>query len=53
MDIKLVRFMCPSNKLKVNNNNTIEVFKANKDSKKKYKLTKALGIQYTKQLLNK
>lgn len=53
MDIQLVRFMCPSNKLKVNNNNTIEVFKANKDNKKKYKLTKALGIQYTKQLLGK
>ncbi|XWV26422.1 holliday junction resolvase [Tupanvirus soda lake] len=52
MDIKLVRFMCPSNKLKVNNDNTIEVFKANKDNKKKYKLTKALGIQYTRQLLN-
>jgi len=50
MDIQLVRFICPSNKLKVNNDNTIEVFKANKDSKKKYKLTKALGIQYTKQL---
>lgn len=53
MNIQLVRFMCPSNKLKVNNNNTIEVFKTNKDDKKKYKLTKALGIQYTKQLLKK
>jgi hypothetical protein len=52
MDIKLVRFMCPSNKLKVNNDNTIEVFKSNKDDKKIYKLTKALGIQYTKQLLD-
>jgi hypothetical protein len=51
MDIQLVRFMCPSNKLKVNNDNTIEVFKANKDTTKKYKLTKALGIQYTRQLL--
>jgi len=51
MNIGLVRFMCPSNKLKVNENNTIEVFKANKDKKKKYKLTKALGIQYTRQLL--
>lgn len=53
MDIKLVRFICPSNKLKVNNNNTIEVFKANKDKSKKYKLTKALGIQYTRQLIDK
>lgn len=52
MDIQLVRFMCPSNKLKVNNDNTIEVFKSNKDASKKYKLTKALSIQYTKQLLN-
>lgn len=53
LDIKLVRFMCPSNKLKVNNDNTIEVFKNNGDSKQKYKLTKALGIKYTKQLLKK
>ena len=51
MEIELVRFMCPSNKLKVNNDNTIEVFKSNKDSTKKYKLTKALSIQYTKKLL--
>lgn len=51
-DIKLVRFMCPSNKLKVNKDNTIEVFKANKDSGKKYKLTKTLGITYTKQLVD-
>ena len=51
MNIQLVRFMCPSNKLKVNEDNTIEVFRANKDKTKKYKLTKALGIQYTKQLL--
>ena len=51
LDIKLVRFMCPNNKLRVNESNTIEVFKSNKDHKKKYKLTKALGIQYTKQLL--
>ena len=53
MDIQLVKFICPSNKLKVNNNNTIEVFKRNKDAKKKYKLTKELSIQYTKQLLKK
>ncbi len=51
MNIKLVRFMSPSNKLKINNDNTLEIFKANKDKKKKYKLTKALGIQYTKKLL--
>ena len=51
LNINLVRFMCPSNKLKVNNDNTIEVFKAKKDSKK-YKLTKDLSIEYTKQLLD-
>lgn len=50
-DINLVRFICPSNKLKVKNDNTIEVFKANKNDKKKYKLTKELSIQYTEQLL--
>ena len=53
LDISLVRFMCPSNKLKVNNDNTLEVFKANKDETKKYKLTKALSIKYTKKLLKK
>jgi len=54
LNIDLVRFICPSNKLKVNNKNTIEIFKAEKSNgdKKKYKLTKALGIQYTKQLLS-
>lgn len=51
LDIKLVRFMCPSNKLKVNNDNTIEVLGRDKTGKNKYKLTKALGIQYTRQLL--
>jgi len=50
-DIKLVKFICPSNKLKVNNDNTIEIFKANKQSGKKYKLTKDLSIEYTKKLL--
>lgn len=48
LDIKLVRFICPSNKLKVNENDHLEIFKS---SKNKYKLTKQLGIQYTKQLL--
>lgn len=50
-NIKLVRFICPSNKLKVNADNTLEVFKNNKDNRIKYKLTKQLGIQYTKQLI--
>lgn len=51
LDINCVKFICPSNKLKVNNDNTIEVFKSNKDNKNKYKLTKQLSIKYTKQLL--
>jgi hypothetical protein len=51
LDIKLVRFMCPSNKLKVDADNTIQVLKGNKNEGKKYKLTKLLGIKYTKQLL--
>jgi len=51
IDLQFVKMISPSNKLKVNENNTIEVFKANKDKNKKYKLTKQLSIQYTKQLL--
>lgn len=49
LNINLVKFISPSNKLKVNNENTIEVLGKNED--KKYKMTKALGIQYTKKLL--
>src|ERR1700747_2102835 len=48
--IELVKFICPSNKLKVNEQNTLEVFKKG-DSKKKYKMTKELGKVYTKKLL--
>lgn len=51
LNLDIVQLMCPSNKLKVNNDNTIEVFK-NNNSKIKYKLTKALSIQYTKQLIS-
>lgn len=51
LDIKLVKFFSPSNKLKVNEDNTIEAFKNNKDDKRKYKLTKDLSIKYTKKLL--
>lgn len=49
--ISLVRYLSPSNKLKIGGDGTIEVFKNNKDSKQKYKLTKQLSIKYTKQLL--
>lgn len=51
LDISMVKLMAASNKLKLNNDNTISVFKNNKDDKKKYKITKDLGIQYTKKLL--
>lgn len=49
-DINIVRFLSPCNKLKVNENNTLEVFKNTKKDNK-YKITKELGIKYTKQLL--
>lgn len=51
LNINMVKLMAPCNKLKINNDNTIAVFKNNKNDKNKYKLTKELGIQYTKQLL--
>jgi len=51
IEIEFVTFFAASNKLRVNENNTLEVFKANKDEKQKYKLTKQLGIEYTKKLL--
>ena len=48
--INLVRFMCPSNKLKVNNDNTISILSKTEDGEK-YKLTKALAVQYCKQMI--
>lgn len=51
VNLDFVKFINPSNKLKINGDNTLAVFKANKDETKKYKLTKQLGIQYTRQLL--
>jgi len=50
-NLDFIKFINPSNKLKVNENNTLQEFKANKDESKKYKLTKELGKRYTKQLL--
>lgn len=47
--INKVQFISPSNKLKVDNDNTIKVLK-NADNEK-YKLTKKLGIKYCKQLV--
>ncbi|AYV79599.1 MAG: holliday junction resolvase [Faunusvirus sp.] len=49
--IEQVQFICPSNKLKVNQDNTIEKLSATRDSTEKYKMTKQLGIQYCCQLL--
>jgi hypothetical protein len=49
--IDFLTFFSASNKLRVNENNTLEVFKANKNEKHKYKLTKQLGVEYTKKLL--
>ena len=49
-NITKVRYISPSNKLKVDEDNTIQVL-SGKENKEKYKLTKALGIKYTKQLL--
>ena len=45
-----VLFMCPSNKLKVDNDNTIKILSKTKENQK-YKLTKSLGIKYCKQLI--
>lgn len=49
--ISNIKFMSPSNKLKVNENQTMEVMNKNKDPEKKYKLTKELAIKYTKILI--
>ena len=49
--IKSIKFISPSNKLKVNEDNTIEVLSKAQSKEQKYKLTKELGIKYTKTLL--
>lgn len=49
--INHLTYMCPSNKLKVNEDNTISILKKSKNDTEKYKLTKQLGILYCKQLL--
>ena len=46
-----VKWVCPSNKLKVNENQTMEVMKNTKNDSVKYKMTKSLAIKYTKILL--
>ena len=49
--LKKLTYMCPSNKLKVNNDNTLCILKKTKNDTEKYKLTKQLGVIYCKQLL--
>ena len=48
--IQKVRFICPSNKLKVDADNTIKTLSKTDDGEK-YKITKALAIQYCTQMI--
>ena len=50
--IESVRFMSPSNKLKLaNNGDTMELVKLKGDDSKTYKLTKQLGIKYCSEMI--
>ena len=49
--ITKVKYICPNNKLRINENNTIEVLSKAKNSTETYKLTKELGIKYCNQLI--
>ena len=49
--IEKVRYISPSNKLKVDADNSINVLRG-KNKTEKYKLTKSLAVQYTKQIVN-
>lgn len=54
-NIKIVKFMSPSNKLKlVDDGQTkqVVIFKAESNDSKAYKLTKELSVKYTKELIN-
>lgn len=46
-----IKFISPSNKLKVDENNTLKVLSKAENPDKKYKLTKELSIKYCKQLI--
>ena len=46
-----VRFISPSNKLKVNEKNTNKILDAENEQSKVYKLTKKLGVKYCKALI--
>lgn len=49
-NIEKLTFISPSNKLKVNEKNTIEIL-SRADTTEKYKLTKQLSVKYCKQLI--
>ena len=49
--IEKVRYISPSNKLKVDADNSLNVLRG-KNKTEKYKLTKSLAVQYTKQIVN-
>lgn len=51
--IKLVKFVSPSNKLKVNKMTTDIVLKKGEEEDKVYKMTKKLGIKYCQVLITK
>lgn len=51
-DITLVKYMCPSNKLKLaDDGDTQKLVKLKGDDAKTYKLTKALGIKYCSEMI--
>jgi hypothetical protein len=49
--IKDIKLVAPSNKLKVNDNKSVEILSKAKSDRETYKLTKDLGIQYCKKLI--
>ena len=51
--INEVRFVCPSNKLKVDKETTNTTLEKNKLNNKKYKMTKKLGVKYCQSLICK
>ena len=50
--INLVKYICPSNKLKLNQDNTISILSKSKNASETYKLTKELSIQYCYQFID-
>ena len=49
--IQFVKYMSPSNKIKLADNNSLVKIKKEKDSSKQYKLTKSLAIQYCSKMI--